>query len=41
MEGCVMEKDLQVVVDTQLNVKPADYPGGEEGQWLPGVSEIV
>ena len=35
MECCTEEKDLGVLVDSQLNI--SSVPGGHKGQWHPGL----
>ena len=36
LESCQSERDLGVLIDSRLN-EPAVCPGGQEGQWHPGL----
>ena len=37
LESCLAEKDLGVLVDKPAEYKPTVCPGGQEGQWHPGL----
>ena len=38
LESCLMERDLGVLMDSQLNMsQTAVCTGGQEGQWHPGL----